>query len=90
MKSNVALGANSLLQATGFIETVNRSNHRLTLVIEQQSTVHQPYRTRTALALAPALSRADHLAPVKVDVETSITERTLYFAQRRNAAQLIE
>lgn len=90
MKSNVALGANSLLQTTGFIEAVNRCDHRLTLVIEQQSTVHQPYRTRAALALAPALSRADHLAPIKVDVETPITERTFYFAQRRNATQFIE
>lgn len=81
MQGNVAFGANPLFQAAHFIEAVDCRDHRFPFVIQQQRPVHQPYRTRSALALAPALSGADHLAPVEVDVEAAITERAFDFPQ---------
>ncbi|MNX98776.1 hypothetical protein D3C86_1311960 [compost metagenome] len=52
--------------------------------------MYQPYRTRPAFALAPALSGADHLASIEVDVETAIAECPIHFPQGRDTAQLIQ
>ncbi|MNG15476.1 hypothetical protein D3C84_993080 [compost metagenome] len=90
MQRDVAFGADPLLQAARFIEAIDRRDHRFALVIQQQRTVHQPDRARAALALAPTLGGADHLAPVEIDVETAIAKCTVDFAQGRNATQFIQ
>ena len=90
MQGDVALRPHPLLQAAGFIEAIDRGDHRFTLVIHQHCTVHQPHRTLAALALAPALGGADHLATVEIDVETSITECAVDFPDRRGATQFIQ
>ncbi|MNW16956.1 hypothetical protein D3C71_2159850 [compost metagenome] len=75
----MALRTYPLIKAAHFVEPINRLHHRFALVIQQQRTVHQTHRTLTALALAPALRGANHLAAVQIDVEAPITKSALDF-----------
>ena len=84
----MAVGTNPLLQTAGFVEAIDRRDQFFAIVIQQQRTVHQPYRAATALP--PALSRADHFAPVQVDVVTTVAECTFDFPDGGIAAQLDE
>ena len=90
MQGNVALRTYPLLEATSFVEAIDRRHHRFALVIHQHRTVHQAHRTLPSLTLTPALGRADHFAAVEIDVEATVAERTVDFAQRRRTAQLIQ
>lgn len=84
----MAVGTHPLFKTAGFIEKIDRRNQFIAVILQQQGTVHQPHRATTTLP--PALGSTDHLAPIEVDVVTTVAERTVDFSDGGIAAQFNE